>query len=368
MRILSVIASPAAGGAEILVRNMTREMVRQGHDCHILFMSSAAGVGNPSEFEAELLASLVPAGVTYEIMEPRGFRNPLIGARQLRRACRDFAADILHVHLARGLLSRTLGGMRIATVYTHHNVTANFPPLLFRLFDRFVDAYVAIGDACRDYLAGHVRGRMTMIRNGVPANFESSPRNRGPAADPFILSVGNLTPKKDYANLIEAAAVARSLFGAAGRDARFAIAGEGEERPGLQRLIAERELGASFELLGARGDIAELMASADLLVNSSEHEGLPLTLIEAAMSGLPIVATDVGGNGEVVADGVNGFRVPPSDPEALARRIVDALTDEERYRRFSAAAVERSQAFTMAACVRAHLELYSEVLERRRSR
>jgi glycosyltransferase involved in cell wall biosynthesis len=367
MRILSVLASPAAGGAEILVRNMAREMVGQGHECHILFMSSAAGVGNPRDFEADLLASLDAAGVTHEIMEPRGFRNPLLGARRLRRAARTFGADILHVHLARGLLCRSLSGMRIPTIYTHHNVTANFPPMLFRLFDRFVDTYVAIGDACRDYLQAHVRGPMTMIRNGVPTDFEAAPRTRGPSADPFILSVGNLTPKKDYANLIEAAAIAGELFGAAGRRARFAVAGEGEERTRLQPLIGERGLSGSFELLGARGDIAGLMAGADLLVNSSEHEGLPITLIEAAMSGVPIVATDVGGNGEVVEDGVNGFLVPPSDPEALARRIVDALTGDERYRRFSAAAVERSRAFTMEACAKAHLELYAQVLERRRA-
>ncbi|WP_114952852.1 glycosyltransferase [Sphingosinicella terrae] len=365
MRILSVLASPAAGGAEILVRNMTREMVRQGHDCHIVFMSSAAGVGNPADFEVELLATLDAGGVTYEVMAPRDFRNPLAGATRLRRSVRQFGADILHIHLARGLLCRAFSGLRVPTVYTHHNVTANFPPILFKLFDRFVDAYVAIGDACRDFLKAHVRGPMTMIRNGVPADFEASPRDRGPAVNPFILSVGNLTPKKDYGNLIEAAAIATGLFESAGRQPRFAVAGEGEERARLKTLIAERRLDSRFELLGARGDIAELMSAADLLVNSSEHEGLPITLIEAAMSGVPIVATDVGGNGEVVGDGINGFLVPPSDPEALARRIVDALTEDEQYERFSAAAVERSRAFTMEACASAHLSLYSDIVARR---
>ena len=83
MRILSVLASPAAGGAEMLVRNLSAEFVRQGHEARVLFMSDAAGVGNPANFERGYLAELTGSGSSYDIMEPGCFGNPIKATRRL---------------------------------------------------------------------------------------------------------------------------------------------------------------------------------------------------------------------------------------------------------------------------------------------
>jgi glycosyltransferase involved in cell wall biosynthesis len=362
LKILSMLASPAPGGAEMLVRNLCTEFVRRGHSCRILFMSSAAGVGNPPDFERDFLAGLDREGISHGILGPDGFPSPPAGAWQLRREVQAFRPGVLHVHLARGLMARSLSGLTVPTVYTHHNVTTNFSPRLFRWFDRSVDRYVAIGDACRELLDRHVRRPIVSIQNGVPASFAQASARSGLPRDPLVLAVGGLTPKKDYPTLIAAApAVVKGLAGH-GRSARFAIAGDGAERPKLEALIAERGLGQSFELLGARSDVAELMRDASALANSSAHEGLPITLIEAALSGLPAVATDVGGNAEVVLDGVSGYVVPPARPDALAGALIDLLSDEARYRAFSEAAQVNSRKFTIDACAEAHLDLYYSLL------
>jgi glycosyltransferase involved in cell wall biosynthesis len=357
-----MLASPAPGGAEMLVRNLSAEFGRQGHDCRMLFMSDAAGVGNPPEFERDFLAGLAADGVGHEIMPPGAFRSVLAGARALRRAVAAFRPDILHIHLARGLMCRSFSGLRVATVYTHHNVVTNFSPWLFRLFDRSVDRYVAIGTACRALLERHVRRPIVSIPNGVPAAFAAGEPRTFLPKDPLVLGVGNLSTQKDYATLVAAAALAVPQFAAQGRRARFAIAGEGAERQRLQALIAGLGLAGEVELLGARPDVAALMGQAAALANSSAFEGLPITLIEGAMSGLPTVATDVGGNAEVVADGVNGLLVPPGRPDALADALVDLLSDEARYIRFSQAALAQGQRFTLDACVEAHLDLYRSLL------
>lgn len=362
MRILSILASPAPGGAEILVRNLSREFVAAGHASHVVFLSDAAGVGNPVEFGAELLASLDAAGATHAILPAGSFGNALKAGRSIAREVRRFAPDLVHVHLARGLLALRFSGVRLPTVFTQHNVVAKFPVPIFRLLDRRVDHYVAIGDACRAFLEARVAGPIVDIPNGVPAEFERAGPRTGFRRDPFILSVGSMTPQKDFPTLVEAAAAAASALSAQGRDPTFAIAGEGKERAAIEARISALGLGERFRLLGARRDIPQILQDSDLLVNSSIHEGLPLTLIEGAMSALPIVATDVGGNGEVVAHGNSGFIVPPRDPEALARRIVELLSDEESYRAFSAAALARSRNFTIAACAKAHLALYERVL------
>src|SRR3546814_20674812 len=85
------------------------------------------------------------------------------------------------------------------------------------------------------------------------------------------------------------------------------------------------------------------MRESDLMLNSSLFEGLPIALSEAAMSALPVVATDVGGSGEIVPPDVNGLLVPPGDPKAMARAILAILLDEDRYAAMSKASAERSR-------------------------
>ena len=359
-----MVASPAPGGAEMLVRNLSAEFVRRGHVASILFMSDAAGVGNPPAFERDFLAALAADGVGHDIAGPGAFGGILAGARALRRVVRRFRPDILHVHLARALMWRSFSGVGVPTVFTHHNVVINFSPWLFRLFDLSVDRYVAIGDACRRLLERHARRPIVPIPNGVPAAFAEGGARASLPSDPLILAVGNLSAQKDYATLIEAAALVLPRLAALGREARFAIAGEGAERPRLEARLASLGVGGEFELLGARPDVAALMGRAAALANSSVFEGLPITLIEGAMSGLPTVATDVGGNAEVVADGINGRLVPPGRPDALADALVDLLSDEALYLRFSQAAIERGRRFTLDACVEAHLELYQSLASR----
>jgi glycosyltransferase involved in cell wall biosynthesis len=104
----------------------------------------------------------------------------------------------------------------------------------------------------------------------------------------------------------------------------FLIAGDGPLRADVEKLASELNVSERLRFLGIRKDIPELMAAADGYVMSSAWEGLPMVLLEAAASGLPIVATNVGGNGEVVRDGISGHLVPPSDPVALASALQQA--------------------------------------------
>jgi len=98
-------------------------------------------------------------------------------------------------------------------------------------------------------------------------------------------------------------------------------------RPALQRQIDEADLNGLFILPGFRGDLDQLMPSADVFVLPSFTEGLPNVVLEASAAGVPVVATAVGGTPEVVADGSTGFLVPPNDPVRLAERIGQLLAD-----------------------------------------
>ncbi len=161
----------------------------------------------------------------------------------------------------------------------------------------------------------------------------------GVGPDDFLwLAVGRLEPQKDVSRLVEA-------FGSlleARPEAQLAIAGEGSLAAALDRQIDDRGLARQVTLLGLRADVPALLGSADAYVLSSAWESSPNSLLEAALAGVPAVATDVGGVREILTDGENGLVVPPRDTAALAAAMkrVMAMPPGERQRMGSARRAE----------------------------
>lgn len=121
----------------------------------------------------------------------------------------------------------------------------------------------------------------------------------------------------------------------------FILVGDGQERPRLEQLVRQAGLEKNFIFLGSRKDIPELLACCDLSVLPSEAEAMPNALLEAMASGLPVIATGVGGSLEVIEDGINGLLVPPRNPEALAAAILRVLRDPSFAARLARAGQER---------------------------
>src|SRR5207248_3814804 len=115
--------------------------------------------------------------------------------------------------------------------------------------------------------------------------------------------------------------------------ARLVLVGDGPERAGVEAQVRELNLGEKVRFLGTRKDVAQLLHGADLFLLTSVSEGIPLTVIEAMAAGLPVVATDVGGLREVVADGLTGLLAPAKDAAALADCVWRLAGDPELRRR-----------------------------------
>jgi glycosyltransferase involved in cell wall biosynthesis len=177
------------------------------------------------------------------------------------------------------------------------------------------------------------------------------------------LAVGRLEPQKDLSTLLKAFQRIHELR----PESALLIVGEGRLRPALEREISDLGLDKAVCLLGMRADVSSLMAGADAYVMSSVYEGLPLVLVEAAASRLPIVATDVGGNPDVVIDGETGLLVPAGSPDSLGKAMTRLMMMPDSERRCM---VEKSRArvearFEMTRIVDQWEELYREVLERK---
>lgn len=364
MRICSILTSLTTGGAETLVCNLSALFTAAGHQSAVLALADAADLGNSAETEARMMAEVEAAGGTARSLSLGSRRGLLAGARSLRRALAELKPDLVHAHTARAVLMLGLAGVRVPVVLTHHNSRLSFPPRLFAAFDRIVSAYVAISSECADIARRHARRPIELIVNGASARFRAEAPRTTPARDPVIVAVGTVSEQKDYPTLIRAARPLAEQLEASDRTPRIQIVGGGAPLPELQALVDQLDVGHLVELLGPRHDVPELLRKADLFANSSLYEGMSVAMLEALSAALPVAATRVPGNVELVADGVNGRLVPASSPEALAGAMVQLLCDDALYRRCSAASLARSGEYTLEACAERHLSLYARLLGR----
>lgn len=271
-------------------------------------------------------------------------------------------------HLARG---RDEGrGPRV--VHTKHGRNQPDLPrhvLVNRLASALSDRIVAVSnDAATVALEIERvrRDKVVTIGNGVdtqeyrPAADAASARAAlgTPAGGFHVGCVARLAAIKDHRTLLEAFARLRS----ARPDAHLTLVGDGPERAALEERAARLGVGGAVTFAGVQANVAPLLAAFDVFALSSLSEGISLTLLEAASAGLAVVATRVGGNGEVVVDGETGLLVPPADPAALAEALaaIAARPDRAAMGRAGRTLVERQ--FSVERMARAYATLYAEVL------
>jgi sugar transferase (PEP-CTERM/EpsH1 system associated) len=244
-----------------------------------------------------------------------------------------------------------------------------------RLYSPFVQRYVALSRDLGGYLQGPVGiapGRIEQIYNGVDAErFAPAPEGAVPIAGaPFaapghwlVGTVGRMQTVKHQTLLARAFVRALELAPALRNFARLVMVGEGPLRAECQAILDEAGAGALAWLPGERTDVPEVMRGLNGFVLPSLAEGISNTILEAMATALPVIATRVGGNAELVDDGRTGALVPPDDVDALAQALVRMATDPARAAamgRAGRAEVERR--FSLQAMVAAYQALYDREL------
>ncbi|HEV8129431.1 MAG TPA: glycosyltransferase, partial [Candidatus Eisenbacteria bacterium] len=186
--------------------------------------------------------------------------------------------------------------------------------------------------------------------------------------DEIVLNVGGIRPVKDHPTLIRAFARAH----AARPRARLVLVGTDYDRglrANIEALASELGVRDDIRFTGVRRDIPELHAASDVYVNSSTYEGMSNTILEAMATRRPVVATAVGGNVDLVRDGVTGHLVPPGDWKGMGDRIAELLADRARRSSMGEAGrLEVEAHHEMASMVEAYASLYVQCFERNRGR
>ena len=370
MRLVHLVIGGAVAGGQLVALRIIRAAHLRGD--HVAVVSPSEG---------PFVDLLRAEGVRTHLADVnRTFQ--LAGLVRLVRILRAERADVVHTHtaLAANVLARIAGRLAGAQVVSHLHIENHFrpqrlPAAVLRLLDnvtvRLSARVIAVSESTRDALVcqGYPASRIEVIPNGIDLVAEGRPRRPGLRAElgipervPLVGEVARLCAVKGQRELIEAMKEVP--------DAWLLLVGADLEQGGAY----ERELRAAAATAGVdgrvvfagyRGDAGDLIDELDVFALPSWTEGMPLVALEAMAHGKPVVATPVGGTGEVVVDGVTGTLVPVRDPQRLAAALRALIADPERARAFGAAGRDRvREQFSATETVSRVLAIYEELSPR----
>ena len=297
--------------------------------------------------------------------------------RGLAEIMRRRRIDVVHTHawgtVVEGWLAAKLARVRYVIHGEHGTMETRSTNIAVqrRLWTR-VNRLLAVSGELANRMSratGISRDRIHVIPNGVdlPPAFSRDDVRAALGIEPgtfVVLAVGRLVPVKNYRLLL---AAARSLVGAS-RRWRFLIAGDGPLREELESEIARLGLQEAVTLLGLRQDVSALMCAADAFVLTSSSEGMSNTILEAMASGRPVVATRVGGNPELVQEGITGMLVDPIIPTELCAALGTLANEPHRVRRMGQAGRQRvEREFSRARMISNYTEMYEGLARQVRS-
>ena len=327
-KVLTLIDTLSAAGAERVAVNLAIATSQSDEFLPLVCASRRGG---------DLEPLLRQNGVEYRVLGRRGFWDvgPFVG---LVRWIRKEQISLIHSHMKgsnlwASLIGRVTGIPVIA--HAHGQPTSASDSAINAVVAQLAGRIIAVSERERENLTQSPlvrKQRVVTIRNGLDAGLYALPaepalrRELGIKEDAFVVGIcAQLRVEKQHETFLRAA----QLIAARTERAHFLIVGDGARRAELEALAEELGLSERCSFAGHRNDVPKLLKIFDVGVLTSKREGLPLVILEYMTSGLPVVATAVGGIPEAIREGENGFLIPVADVEGLAERIQALLESPE---------------------------------------
>lgn len=324
--MLHIISGDLWGGAEAVCSNLLTELSKKkGLDLHAVLLN-----------DGRLAGEIRKAGLKVRVVDEKthSFRGLVSGIKRITDETRP---AIIHSHRYKENMLAALAvlpGKRARLIATQHGMPelyggkdlrrAAVARLNLMLLARRFDAVVAVSEEMGRFFSarGLPPSRLKVIHNGI--KIPGLPERRTGGKTAVIGSSGRLVKVKDFALLVD---IAREVCDNTDL-ARFEIAGEGPERDDIEKRISERSLNGRFVLKGHIDDISGFYQGVDIYINTSVHEGIPISVLEAMSMGIPAIAPLTGGLGEIIEDGVSGHLARTRSPGEFAGKCLEMAGDE----------------------------------------
>lgn len=384
-RVMEVVSNLDIGGGQEVVRTLVENLADLG--CRPVVCTFADGPLRPEIERLGIPVVVLPDRRHGVLALPWFLRDMLATRRALRAVIRAYDIDVLQTQLLRVLdflvLSLRLDS-DVAVYWTFQNAEFTLREdhlarhkwllrpkqlayrWLYRITQRWVDGLIAVSTdvkralieqfAIRDEKIAVICNSVDVRRYGHPVDRTAVRASlRLPPEACMAAVVATFKRQKGHRYLIDAAAQVIDRF----PNLHLLFIGDGELRHDLQARTRSAGLSDHVHFLGWRQDIPELLAASDYFVLPSLWEGLPMALIEAMASGLPVIATNVSGSRQVVVDGESGLLVEPGDVPALANAMIRTLAAPEAARAMGRTARQRvATEFSAQKQARDHLALF----------
>ncbi len=295
--------------------------------------------------------------------------------REVKKLTSDFSPDIIHSHRYKenilALLARPVMS-KIRLVSTQHGMpelarkdqdsfsSAKLRAGIFsRLLSHFFDRTVLVSEEMRLLLVGSygfTQKKLKVIHNGIqiPERVNDYTRKKN-----VIGSAGRFSPVKDFSLFLDIA----KLVVAQNDMVDFVLAGDGPERQKLEEKVRVNGLSDRFKFLGHQDDMDSFYEKIDIYLNTSVHEGIPMSVLEAMSHGLPVVVPNVGGFPEIVIEGVSGYLIDDRNPSIFADRCIELSSDQQKRQQMAEAARQRvTDHFSRETMAAQYHQLYQELL------
>ena len=336
MRIVYIITLPDVGGAQTHLLEIATYMKRGGNYVHVL-------VGKCGWLTEQLQACGIPVVIVSELIREISIRQDYLAIRHIQRIIREVEPDIVHCHSSKaGIVGRIAAFMEgVPGIFTAHGWAFTegipfFKRIIYSLVERAMLNFTAHVLCVSEYDKALAEKwflskspKLSTVHNGIEDIGKTLIRDF--CHDEFkrhlnLIMVGRFAVPKEQMQLIKAVEKINKEYP---NSIILTLVGAGELFEAAEQYVNKHGLKDMISLLGERTDITELLVQNDVFCLISNYEGLPISIIEAMRAGLTVIASDVGGNNELVKDGVNGFLVERGNSEQLVERISFLLEHRE---------------------------------------
>lgn len=391
LRVMQVISNLSFGGAQEVVRTLVENLAEAG--CTPVVCAFNDGPLRKEIEDLGIPVEILPDRRYSILMFPLFLREMYRFRRMLNGIVKKYQIDVVQTHLLRSLdfLILTLRHKtRLVVFWTVHNT--NFVlrkdhlskhkwllgpkrlayRLLYLLASTWVNGLIAVSDEVETAILkdiGPIKDKITVILNGVDTERYQRSVDKAHIRQllglstnaQVIVMVATFKKQKGHRYLIEAAAPLVSQF----PDLHILLIGDGDLKEEIITLANQSDLNGHVHFLGFRSDVPDLLAASDYFVLPSLWEGLPMALVEAMASGMPVIATEVAGTKQVMVSGETGLLVPPGDSEKLNEAMLYLLCEPTIAKRFGAAAKQRViEYFSAQKQAQEHISLFRRELSK----